>query len=303
MKLGNRTIEIQYSRLPEKRRATEIIILHDVTELVEVRQEIVEVRARAITAEAQAQAAVQLQELNEALKNAKDEALAASKAKSAFLANMSHELRTPLNAIIGFGEILKDETFGDLNKKQSRHISNVLQSGYHLLRLINDLLDIAKIEAGRVVLELEKVSLSTAVSQVVNVLEGLAAENKVSLKFNSPGELPVHADGARLNQILFNLINNGIKFSPNGVVEITLFEDGPATARVRVADTGRGLSREDLGRVFGRFEQVDPGRQEGTGLGLAITHKLVELHGGNIWVESDGPGKGCQFHFTLNRFL
>lgn len=240
---------------------------------------------------------------------AKEAAETASRAKSQFLANMSHELRTPLNAIIGFSEVLSDQTFGELNTRQGRYVSNILTSGRHLLQLINDILDLAKVEAGRMELDLASVELGELFRVIQTVLTPLAAKKEIRLSLEAESAIPaVQADEGKLKQVMYNLLSNAIKFTPNGGevtarAELEPAGDGEAAfARVTVTDTGIGIRPEDLDRVFGEFEQLDASyarQQEGTGLGLALTRRLIELHGGSIRAESEGEGRGSRFIFRL----
>jgi PAS domain S-box-containing protein len=254
----------------------------------------------------------QQRQAEDEIRRAKDAAEAASRAKSEFLANMSHELRTPLNAIIGFSEILEDQAFGELNPRQARYITNILTSGRHLLRLINDILDLAKIEAGRLTLELEQFDVTTALHDVANIVKTLANKKHIALTMETEADLPpITADQPKLKQIMYNLLSNAIKFTPDGgnVTVTASLNRQPLNGqppnsmmRIAVSDTGIGIKPEDCARVFGEFEQVDSSyarQQQGTGLGLALTRRFVELHGGQIWVESEGEGKGSSFVFVL----
>lgn len=239
------------------------------------------------------------------LEQAKNAAEQASRSKSEFLANMSHELRTPLNAIIGFSEILEDKLFGELNEKQSGFISNVLSSSRHLLQLINDVLDMAKVESGKMQLQLKPVRVSELLENSVNVIretasrKGIAVECEVDAKVS---ECQLLADEIKLKQILFNLLSNAVKFTSSGGRISLQARIRDHALLVQVFDTGIGLAHRDTERVFGAFEQVDSSlgrRQQGTGLGLTLSRKLVELHRGRIWAESAGLGKGSSFSFTI----
>ncbi len=242
------------------------------------------------------------------LKEAKEAAERANHAKSDFLAKMSQEVRTPLNSIIGFSEVLEEQTFGPLNQRQTRYVGNVLTSGRRLLELINDILDLSKIEAGHMELLLQQVSVPTALSEARTLVTPLADRKRIGVELTVEDGIPqVAADPTKLMQIMCNLLSNAIKFTPDGgrvsivARPCVVTPRGPRAVEIAVSDTGIGISVKDHVRIFEEFEQVDSSyarTQEGTGLGLALTRRLVELHGGQLWVESE-LGVGSTFTFTL----
>jgi signal transduction histidine kinase len=224
----------------------------------------------------------------------------ANRHKSEFLANMSHELRTPLNAIIGFSEVLLQGIFGDVNEKQREYLADVLGSGQHLLSLINDILDLSKIEAGRMDLELSTFALRDALDSGLTIVRERASRHGIALSAAVASDVgTIVADERKVKQILYNLLSNAVKFTPDGgKVEVSVRADN-GHIRVEVRDTGIGIAGEDQQRIFEEFRQVGRERsREGTGLGLTLTKRFVELHGGRIWLESS-PGKGSTFIFTV----
>ncbi len=225
----------------------------------------------------------------------------ANKHKSQFLANMSHELRTPLNAILGYTELIQDNIYGDVPEKIQEVLERLEQNGRHLLGLINDVLDLSKIEAGQLTLSLNEYSIGEVVQTVFTSVEALAAEKKLELKVKVPPDLSVaRGDEQRVAQVLLNLLGNAIKFTDEGEVRVEV-TDSDGTFLVSVADTGPGLSEADQKRIFEEFQQTDGSstrEKGGSGLGLSIAKKIVEMHGGRIWVESI-VGKGSTFQFTL----
>jgi GAF domain-containing protein len=225
----------------------------------------------------------------------------ASQHKSEFLANMSHELRTPLNAIIGFSEVLTDRMFGELNEKQEEYLKDIHASGTHLLSLINDILDLSKIEAGRMELELTEFDLPTALDNALTLVRERAARRGIALHTNVDERLgQIQADERKIRQVVLNLLSNAIKFTPEGgrIEVAALPTDG--SLEISVSDTGVGIAPEDQQAVFEEFRQVGTAEKkaEGTGLGLALCRKFVELHGGRIWVKSQ-VGAGSTFTFTI----
>ncbi|TMH14619.1 MAG: GAF domain-containing protein [Betaproteobacteria bacterium] len=226
---------------------------------------------------------------------------AASRHKSEFLANMSHELRTPLNAIIGFSEVLSERMFGEINDKQAEYLGDILESGRHLLSLINDILDLSKIEAGRMELDPTDFDLPTAIENTLILVRERAHRRGIALEHTVDERLGmIRADERKLKQVLLNLLSNALKFTPEGgQIDVRArVENGEA--EISVADTGEGIAPEDQEAVFEEFRQVGKAAKkvEGTGLGLAISRKFIELHGGRIWVKSQ-LGIGSTFAFTL----
>ncbi len=281
-----------------------------------------------------------VQERTRQLEAANLSLMAASQHKSEFLAHMSHELRTPLNSILGFSEVLEDGMAGPLSDKQRRFVHNVRESGKHLLALINDILDLAKVEAGRIELHPEALAVEPMLEDVLTIVKGQAAKKHLTVGLEAAEDLPgLRADPIRLKQILFNLLSNAVKFTPDGgrvTVAARLVPaqpvnpatrpsgtvpDHPVAQRpdrpmarvpdpqsagewlkIRVTDTGIGIEPRDMPKLFREFVQLDNAsvrKGEGTGLGLALTKKLVELHGGRIWAESAGEGRGSTFTVVL----
>jgi signal transduction histidine kinase len=264
----------------------------------------------------------------EALRESKEAAERASRAKSEFLANMSHELRTPLNHIIGFSELLTDQYFGPLNPTQAEYLNDIYNSSRHLLALINDILDLTKVEAGKMDMELSPVRIKLLLEASLIMVKEKAHKHRISLQTESQ-DLPesILVDERKFKQILYNLLSNAVKFTPEGgsvrlsALKISnaneALRDNPGTdpekriepskpngdlIMVSVKDTGIGIAERDLEKIFNPFEQGDSSstrRYAGTGLGLSLARQMVELHGGRIWAESKGSGHGAVFHFTL----
>ena len=239
--------------------------------------------------------------MNDELRRLYTELEAASQHKSEFLANMSHELRTPLNAIIGFSQVLRDEMVGSVNEKQAEYLDDIISSGSHLLSLINDVLDLSKVEAGQVELEVHPFSLREALERGVVMVRERATEDGVRVAFTADPEVDVvDGDERRIKQVIFNLLSNAVKFTPaGGEVDVSATRAN-GEVMVSVADTGPGVAPEDRDRIFEEFQQSETGvgLREGTGLGLALSKRFVELHGGRIWLESE-LGRGSTFTFAL----
>ncbi len=243
-----------------------------------------------------------IEEEMRAVKLAKLAAEESNRVKGEFLANMSHELRTPLNSIIGFSDMLRIKSFGSLNEKQSKFVGNISNSGKHLLELINDILDLSKVEAGKMKLHCEEVDIFSVFKEVKDILDPMASKKNITLEYTVDKQLStIHADKIKLKQTLFNLVNNAIKFTDlQGSVSFS------ASAKddmlyVEVVDTGIGISEDNLKNLFKPFTQLDSSTSkvhQGTGLGLSLVKKFVELHGGNVWVTSK-PGEGSTFTFSI----
>jgi two-component system CheB/CheR fusion protein len=244
-----------------------------------------------------------LQELNYELERTANQLRNAVKVKNEFLANMSHELRTPLNSINGFSEILYDETFGPLNKKQKEYINYVLLSGRHLLSLINDVLDMAKIEAGKMTLSLSSFPLSGILRDVAVMLKEMAYRKHIEMALELPDSLGnIEADERKVRQVAYNLISNAIKFTPEGGKIGIRMKKVEMGIEVEVWDTGIGFSQEDIAKAFQAFTRIESPYSritEGTGLGLALSKKMIDLHGGRIWIESGGKDRGTAVRFVL----
>lgn len=235
----------------------------------------------------------------------------ANRAKSDFLASMSHELRTPLNSIIGFSEVLRDKYFGELNEKQVEYVNDILESGKHLLSLINDILDLSKIEAGKQELEFSMVNIKSLLENSRIMIKEKCLKHGIALDILIPDELAdleIMADERKLKQITFNLLSNAAKFTLDGgsiEVEANLIsESGKQKSKIQISvlNTGVGIAPEDQEKIFEEFYQVKGGmidKTPGTGLGLSVTRRLVEMHGGKIWVESKGKDKGSRFIIEL----
>jgi signal transduction histidine kinase len=264
---------------------------------------------------------------------ARAQAEGASRHKSDFLASMSHELRTPLNSIIGFSQLLRDQYAGPLSEKQVRYLGHIHSAGMHLFELISDILDLAKVEAGKLIPRCEALPVAATLEDICAIADALAREKSQTLEFQVAPALPsLRADPVRFKQICLNLLSNAVKFTPNGgritlTARCKMTEPGSRGAgvqrsrgdsqespeplsppapqqflEIRVQDTGIGVKADDLPRLFQEFIQLDQAatrEHKGTGLGLALTRRLVELHGGQIWAESEGEGRGSAFIVLL----
>jgi len=244
-----------------------------------------------------------LEKAHEELKALAAELKRTARVKSEFLANMSHELRTPLNSINGFSEVLFDETFGPLNEKQKQYVNNVLTSGKHLLLLINQILDMAKVEAGKMKLTLSDVSMKTLLNDISMLVADMVSKKKIEMQLEIPMDLPnIQADELKVKEIIYNLVSNAVKFTPEGGKIGMRAKKIGSEIEVVVWDTGVGIATENMGKIFEGFFRVDTPYSrvtEGTGLGLPLSKKLVELHGGKLSVESEGLNKGTSVRFTL----
>jgi signal transduction histidine kinase/DNA-binding response OmpR family regulator len=268
------------------------------TELLKAHDSL-EQRVRERTAELET-AKREVEAFSHSVVKAKEELERSSKFKDQFLSTMSHELRTPLNAVLGFSDLLGEDRYGSLNEKQRRYVNHISTGGKHLLRLINDILDLSRIEAGRLQLTIETVRVDTSLSEACDTLQPLASKkNHHLIKHPAPG-LSVRADGTRLKQILMNLIGNAVKFTPDGGTIELAAKKIDDHVRLEVRDSGPGIPPDEQKRIFEAFYRLTQNAKaaEGSGLGLAITQRLVELHGGKLGLESE-PGMGSCFFFTL----
>ncbi|HLY92962.1 MAG TPA: PAS domain-containing sensor histidine kinase [Candidatus Angelobacter sp.] len=285
-------VEISLSPNPGEEGGRVIALVRDITARKQV-----EDRLKAI----QEQYTAELAAKNQQLEARNLDVERANRLKSEFLASMSHELRTPLHTIIGFSELLTEELEGPLNDKQKRFIGHILQDSRHLLELINEILDLSKIEAGRLELQKEEMDFAGCLREVVAGIQQQSAAKNIRVDVRNRFNGTLYADRMRVKEILYNLLSNALKFTPEGGevwVEATV---QAYELQVVVGDTGIGVHPQEHDTIFDKFYQVGStteGTREGTGLGLPITRKLVELHGGNIWLESS-PGKGSRFSFTL----
>jgi len=244
-----------------------------------------------------------LEKAHEELQELAAELKRTTRAKSEFLANMSHELRTPLNSINGFSEILYDETFGPLSEKQKKYVNNILTSGKHLLLLINQILDMAKVEAGKMKLALSSLPMKSLLNEISLLVADMVSKKKLQILLEIAEDLPnIEGDELKVKEILYNLLSNAVKFTPEGGKIGMRAKRADSEIEIVIWDTGAGIASENMGKIFEGFFRVDTPYSrvtEGTGLGLPLSKKLVELHGGKFSVESEGLTKGTQVRFTL----
>ena len=259
---------------------------------------------RTLAEEALRQSEEKLRQRNRELEEQNRRVEAASRAKSEFLANMSHELRSPLNGIIGFSEMICDAKVGPVTEQQAECLNRILSCARHLLRIINDVLDLSRIEAGKLDLRPEPISISLLVAEACDSLETVAAEKRIRIEPRIPAQLDATVDPARLKQIIYNYLSNALKFTrEGGSVMVEVKPEGSDQFLVEVTDTGVGICEADQGRLFTNFHQLDSGkakRFQGTGLGLSLTKRIVEAQGGKVGVRSE-VGKGSTFFAILPR--
>lgn len=280
-----------------------VAITRDISERKKAEEEIrgLYEQVKALNVDLEGRIEERTRELEVAVRGAK----AANQSKSEFLASMSHELRTPLNAVIGFSQVLGEQYFGKLNEKQAEYVTDIHESGQHLLSLINDILDLSKIEAGKMELDLSNIKIMDLIEGSLVMIKEKALVHGISLNTHCSEELKglhLMADERKLKQVMFNLLSNAAKFTPDGgSIDVRCWKKGEML-NVSVEDTGIGLAPGDQERIFGEFYQVRSSLSDktpGTGLGLPLTKSIVEMHSGRIWVESEGDGKGSRFTFSL----
>jgi len=244
-----------------------------------------------------------LETAHEELKELASELKRAARVKSEFLANMSHELRTPLNSINGFSEVLFDETFGPLNEKQRQYVNNILTSGRHLRLLINQILDMAQVEAGKMKLALSSIPMKSLLNELSMLVADMVSKKKIEMSLEIAEDLPnIVADELKVREIIYNLLSNAVKFTPDGGQIGMRAKKVDSVIEIVIWDTGVGIAPENIGKIFEGFFRVDTPYSrvtEGTGLGLALSRKLVELHGGTLFIESEGLNKGTSVRFIL----
>jgi PAS domain S-box-containing protein len=296
-------VEVNANRIDFEGKPADMAIIRDITERKRAADELAKLNEELKSFNLQLESKVE--ERTRQLEEAVSVAEASNKTKSEFLASMSHELRTPLNAIIGFSQVLHERYFGDLNEKQSEYVADIVDSGKHLLSLINDVLDLSKIEAGKMELEVTEVKIADLLQNSLVMIKEKALSHSISLDLQIADNIngtKIAADERRLKQVMFNLLSNSAKFTPDGGSIKVEASKGEKELVISVSDTGIGMTPQEQKRLFEAFYQASggiKGKTPGTGLGLAITKSIVEKHGGKIWMESEGPNKGSKFTFTL----
>jgi PAS domain S-box-containing protein len=302
--------EVNAARITYMGKPADMVVFRDITERVRAEEELkkahdqLEIRVKERTANLRIANKTLQREIVER-KRAEEIAKSASRAKSDFLTNMSHELRTPLNAITGFSQMLQEQYFGKLNEEQAEYVTYILESGEHLLSLINDILDLSKIEAGKMALHLSRVNIKELLENSLIMIKEKCLKHGISLDLRISEDvegLEITADERRVKQIMFNLLANAAKFTPDrGTIAVEAEQEGKEFI-VSVSDTGIGIAPEHLEEIFEEFHQINGGlmgKIPGAGLGLALSKNFVEMHGGRIWAESEGKGKGSRFSFSL----
>ncbi len=272
-----------------KKTEEAIVFMQDVTEIKHIAQQMVQKNMELIKTKGELEVQTR-------------RAIEANQHKTEFLTSMSHELRTPLNSVIGFSEILQDELFGPLNDKQAEYVTDILESGRHLLSLINDILDLTKIEAGKMELYPTEIYLPELVQSTVTLMSETASRHALTLEIEMDDSVQMMTgDERKIKQVLFNLVSNAIKFTPDGGKIIIRVQQDERGTTFSVKDNGIGIEEEHLDSIFTEFKQVDSSltrRFEGVGLGLAIVKRFIELHGGTIQVKSQ-IGEGSRFFFFI----
>jgi PAS domain S-box-containing protein len=300
---GEISVEVNANPIDFEGKPADMAIIRDITERKRAADELAKLNEELKLFNLQLESKVE--ERTRQLEEAVSVAEASNKTKSEFLASMSHELRTPLNAIIGFSQVLHERYFGDLNEKQSEYVADIVDSGKHLLSLINDVLDLSKIEAGKMELEVSEVKIADLLQNSLVMIKEKALSHSISLDLQIADNIngtKIAADERRLKQVMFNLLSNSAKFTPDGGSIKVEASKGEKELVISVSDTGIGMTPQEQKRLFEAFYQASggiKGKTPGTGLGLAITKSIVEKHGGKIWMESEGPNKGSKFTFTL----